>query len=106
TIDKEKIIWMYQNNIAIADIKERLGYSAWAIRYTLKKLGFIPKRLVSNKKTLISNEFSFLDYTPKKCFALGVIFGDGHVGKNDVTIYSSLKDIDIINSINELFDNK
>lgn len=104
--DIYKAAEMHKNNIAIVDIADALGYSSYTITYSLNKIGINPKNLVSDKKTKISNNFTFLDFTPEKCFVLGLIYGDGHVDKSDIKIYSNTKDIDNLNTINALFGNK
>ena len=99
--DACKIIKLHENNIPTNDIANQLRVSQYAVVYTLNKNGIKPKKLISNTK--VPSNFTFLDFTPEKCFVLGLIFGDGHVDKTHITIYSSLQDIDNLEKVNKLF---
>jgi len=101
----QQIISMHENDIACGDIAIELNLDIWTVNYHLRKNNIKPKNLVSNEKTSVSNEFSFKEMTKEKAFALGVIFGDGHVGEK-ITIYGSKKDIDILNKINSTVGGK
>jgi hypothetical protein len=103
--DIYKMAKLYDDNVANADIAAQLGFAAGTVSYHLKKLGKPGKGLVSNNKIIIPNSFNFKTLTPEKAFLLGVIFGDGHVGESNITIYSNSND-DILKNINNIFNNK
>ena len=60
----------------------------------------------TNIKSLrVNPDFTLLDLNFEKAYLLGLIYGDGHVGKNNsIEICSS--DLDVIESINRIFNYK
>ena len=102
----QQIIKMHEADVACGDIASELKVDIWTVNYHLRKNNIKPKNLVSNEKASVSNEFSFKNMTKEKAFILGVIFGDGHVAADRITIYGSKKDIDTLNKINVVFESK
>ena len=100
-ITLESIIELYNQNLTIVEIAEKLGCSLSNISRRFKKAGISYKRDYSkrrmpnriNRHKINEDFFEAID-SESKAYFLGLMYSDGSVSKN--TFYLKLKDEDII----------
>lgn len=100
--EKINIIELYNKFTTINDLAILFNCSTDRIRLFLTKNNIKIRTHGESKK--IKYEYSFVDkLTNEMAFVLGVIFGDGHLGKDSIII--AMQDLDVINKIDTIFDN-
>lgn len=100
-ITLESIIELYNQNLTIVEIAEKLGCSYSNIGKRLKKAGISYKRDYSKRRLpsrvnrhKINEDFFETINSESKAYFLGLMYSDGSVSRN--TFYLKLKDEDII----------
>jgi len=101
--EKENIIKLYDKFETINDMSENFDCSTDKIRLVLKKRNIEIRSHSVAKKIKCEYSFAPENLTPEMSFILGVIFGDGHVGNDGITI--SMQDSDVIEKTSKTFDN-
>lgn len=99
----EMIIELYKSGISYEKLCPIVGLSDRAIRNVIKKHG-IDRRSTGRPRIHQVNEAFFQTWTVEMAWVLGLIITDGHVSKDNHSIYLSQKDETILRKVASLMD--
>jgi len=106
SVDVDKIVFLYKSGLSHNSIAKIMGIGYWVVANRLHRanIKMRPNTCGSGKRKYEINEKALDRLTPKVCWVLGWLMGDGWTdGKNLLALRASVKDEDILNKMKDFF---